>query len=202
MSPSIQQRIEEKVRSFANSEIGDWIESHTNIVELERICDALKDNLQEVALKAQEELREEIRVRAAEIQRADNGGCYLCGGPSTHLGTLLASLSPQPVEKPNQKPKEMTLEEKMQAIRIKCIDANDDIMKRPMDFTHRPDGSTLSVCDFEAHTVHLADVLLAMQDKAWAKETLDLIAMYNLRRDDLAKQSPETVEFIHQLLCT
>jgi hypothetical protein len=84
---------------------------------------------------------------------------------------------------------------KLETIRQKCIEANPDLQYR---LEHLIASDT-----FEVGPIRLADVLLAMhsRDSGWTpKEVMRLLSLWNLREDDLTKQSPETIQFLASLL--
>lgn len=104
----------------------------------------------------------------------------------------------------------MTPQEHITAIRTKCIEANSEIeLREPRGFMGDPDR----------HAIRLADVLLAIEgsslyvadggefftfddfDGPDMHLVLSTGVTWNLRHDDLAEQTPETLAFIHNLLC-
>jgi hypothetical protein len=96
----------------------------------------------------------------------------------------------------------MNLEQQLADIRAKCIEANPE-----------KDWTRITVDE----PCRLADVLLAMDSNNVAvKDTGAILVrdpetynfgwekphpVWNLRTDDLTQQSPETIAFIHSLLC-
>lgn len=89
----------------------------------------------------------------------------------------------------------MNTQEKLELIRQKCIEAN-------------PDLGDLAVREYYREP-RLADVLLTMnigefttvkEIQKESSEVHTLALMWNLYEDDLSQQSPETIDFIHQLL--
>jgi hypothetical protein len=123
----------------------------------------------------------------------------------------------------------MTLEQKIQAIREKCIEANPEItemrceccmfnwgeyvngcpkcwrseLSREENRRLFPNRSVRPVC----RPIRLADVLLTCAlgrqtggAHYYEKSVIPVVDMWNLREDDLTKQSPECVELVHQLL--
>jgi hypothetical protein len=95
----------------------------------------------------------------------------------------------------------MTRDEKLQAIKEKCMTAN---------------PGRVWVCSEKCHgcmDVRLADVLLTLKASSEQDElnlglplelhhgVKGLLAKWNLRWDDLSEQSDETIDFIHSLIC-
>lgn len=116
----------------------------------------------------------------------------------------------------------MIMDQKIEQIRAKCIETNPEIRKRPcvLSFNGRKE---IGVPDNNGPEIRLADVLLAIHAKFPTTErfygidtegefgqfsdTEGMVAMeplvyWDLRNDDLEKQSPETIEFLYNLLCT
>lgn len=90
----------------------------------------------------------------------------------------------------------MTQDEMKEGIRKACIEAN-------------PDGDIRTEClndGYHYREVRLADVLLAIKKVGygstdeWLGVLGHLADTWNLRADDLESQSPETIEFLNQLL--
>lgn len=95
----------------------------------------------------------------------------------------------------------MTRETQLAEIRRKCIEAN------PEDDRYRCD------CNWcVSLTIHLADILLAIVEhckdtnrpitayRNFKVAAIELLALYNLRADDLTLQSDPTISFIYDLL--
>jgi hypothetical protein len=94
----------------------------------------------------------------------------------------------------------MTHQEKLEAIRQKCLEE--------MPCTKHPKAVECT-CDLPSRPIRLADVLLAMnigeftttdEIEKESSEVHTLVLLWNLREDDLTKQSPETIDFLTDLL--
>lgn len=112
----------------------------------------------------------------------------------------------------------LPLEKQKEEIRAACLKANPEIERRVQIYgdghtcMHHPDDpSHGDNCYKIVPEIRLADVLLAIEERlseagvftkdpyyeAFAK----VCELYNLRADDLEQQSPETINFIHSLIC-
>jgi hypothetical protein len=106
----------------------------------------------------------------------------------------------------------MTIEEKIQAIRQMCIEANPEILTKHLNCQNcfRLHGFCRCVVSafITDRPIRLADVLLAMSDprliitshKGEFRFEGQESAYWNLREDDLTKQSPDTLDFLFTLL--
>lgn len=111
-----------------------------------------------------------------------------------------------------------TREERLAAIRQKCIEANPNITKEGVAVTFT--GNVATDAKLVSRPIRLADVLLAIEaehkfnsnpEPAIAAK-IDLVTnvyrqgvllherYWNLRADDLEQQSDETIAFLHSLL--
>lgn len=118
----------------------------------------------------------------------------------------------------------MTTQDQIQLIREKCIEANPEIA------TKRLVGDKYEVTEefVSCRPIRLADILLAINknpedysigtdgrfmkmtwfpnggfNMEWVKESNGVLAIgWNLLKDDLSLQSPETIQFLYQLLST
>lgn len=113
------------------------------------------------------------------------------------------------------------MEDKIKTIREKCIEAGCTVggICSSHDYSH----SDCFACQMSNRTVRLADVLLAIQgvgknmrfnltngghrDNLWIRcdnifggEEDSECPMWNLLKDDLTQQSPETIDFLHNLI--
>jgi hypothetical protein len=96
-----------------------------------------------------------------------------------------------------------TQEQKLADIRAACIKANSEIQ----DWCKKHDGKTDGCfsCGMSSRPIRLADVLLAIPQIESPIETqlthrIQVVLRWNLRKDRLEDQSPETLDFIHSLL--
>lgn len=97
-------------------------------------------------------------------------------------------------------------------IRAKCIEANPRVCSncqwRETEGEHALTRIGRTYCKkFAPRTIHLADVLLAIKmfsTKTRARRETDVLRLccdkWNLHEDDLEKQSPETLQFLGEIL--
>jgi hypothetical protein len=89
---------------------------------------------------------------------------------------------------------------KLEAVRQKCVEANPEIARGEWDH---------DIDRWIARDIRLADVLQAYEqdfpkDYSWHSEDdvlARIVTHYDLRSDSLDAQSPETIDFLHSLLC-
>jgi hypothetical protein len=103
------------------------------------------------------------------------------------------------------------MNQKLELIRQKCIEANPEIRDDAGCFIHcrmlQGGQEWGDSCMCKVRTVRLADVVNFLRTikgsgnanryAAWA---LELIGIWNLRKDDLNEQSEETINFLSELL--
>lgn len=91
---------------------------------------------------------------------------------------------------------QVTMDKKLKEIREACIKANSEL-----DVSYMGD-------EFEK-IIHLADVVLVVDEEykkgewneeQWQRAKLKLLFHWKLKDDNLDNQSPETIDFIHNLL--
>lgn len=108
---------------------------------------------------------------------------------------------------------------KLEIIRAACIKANHDMQSTSViagcPNCHEHDGAKITIN--VDRPVRLADVLLALSTQQVrvqysagddaridylrvVPDTWEVAGSWNLRKDDLTQQSPETIQFIHDLL--
>jgi hypothetical protein len=104
----------------------------------------------------------------------------------------------------------MDREQKIEAIRQKCYDANPELMERRDVIGNDRLGYSVSKY-IKRYPIRLADVLLAIHKKAkieekgfveslFSVEIDDLVNIHwNLRQDDLTQQSDECIDFLFKL---
>ena len=91
-----------------------------------------------------------------------------------------------------------TREEQLEAIRGKCIEANDLIKNR--EWCH--------YCNqIQNPIIRLADILLAIEKKCGGMENMildghheEILKSYDLRKDDITLQDDSVIQFIFNLL--
>ena len=94
------------------------------------------------------------------------------------------------------------MEDKIEDIRQACIDAH-DVDGNPREGGKSP-RRVYELC-MENDDIRLADVLLTQNKKlpfhnGYMGKIVDTVVRWNLKDNNLEKQSPETLDFIHKLI--
>lgn len=91
----------------------------------------------------------------------------------------------------------------MEDIRNKCVSENPEIESDTCP-KYKEEAQMVRYCGNceanEIRPIRLGDVLLMLEDTAWAKDILDILGSWNLRTDSLDDQPEEVIRLIHSII--